>query len=224
MLRARLVVVLLYAVATAPLCGCFGPRVGAEAPAGASLAGNWKLDPAASDDPLKTLSHMRAEAAKIIERNNANSPTGGGGPAGGPAADDPGARGPRRDPLARSPMAHIIQDVMGRGEYLSVRETPQEVVFDYGSYHRSFTPGAHSVVSAEGGVGDQSSGWKGRQYVIYVKPQNGPEVTETYSLSEDGKQLSDKVHVSSYELPAVELTRIYRPTTASSPRALPTGD
>jgi hypothetical protein len=79
-------------------------------------------------------------------------------------------------------------------------------------------------VSAEGGVGDQSSGWKGRQYLIVVKAQQGPEVTETYALSGDGQQLVDKIQIGSYELPAVELNRIYIPSTASAPRQLPTTD
>ena len=49
----------LLCAAAALLCGCAGPRV-EEAPApGVNLAGTWKLDHAASDDPQKILDHMR---------------------------------------------------------------------------------------------------------------------------------------------------------------------
>jgi hypothetical protein len=96
-------------------------------------------------------------------------------------------------------------------------------VLDYGTSRRTFTPGQHSVVSAEGGVGDQTSGWKGRAYVIEVKAQNGPAMSEQYELSADGKQLIAKLHIGSSELPAVNLTRVYRPTD-QAPQPLPVND
>jgi hypothetical protein len=73
-------------------------------------------------------------------------------------------------------------------------------------------------------VGDQTSGWKGREYVIEVKPQQGPLVTEEYSLSPDGKQLVTKLHIASGELSAVSMTRVYNPTNESAPHPLPTSD
>ena len=47
---------LLLCIAVLP--GCTGPRLEAEAPPGVNLAGAWKLDHSASDDPLKLLDHM----------------------------------------------------------------------------------------------------------------------------------------------------------------------
>ena len=84
--------------------------------------------------------------------------------------------------------------------------------------------GAHSVVSAEGGVGDQRSGWNGRSYIIIIKAQQGPEMTDAYELGADGKQLVEKLHISSYELPAVDLKRVYDLTSDATPHQLPTGD
>ena len=202
-----------------------GSRMGADAPVGASLAGDWKLDAAASDDPQKVLTHMRAEAIKVLSRNAAYAQARGSAPAADALpTDEAAAHGPHRDPLARSPMAHIVENVAARGDSLSVRQTGEEIVFDYGGSRRSFTPGAHSVVSAEGGVGDQSSGWKGRDYVIVVRAQAGPQLTETYALSADGKQLLDKIHIGSYELPAVDLTRSYIPAASAAARPLPSND
>jgi hypothetical protein len=221
----------------AVLPGCAGSRLAEDAPPGVNLAGAWKLDHGASDDPQKLLDHMRAQAIKIIghlPQPVLTAPSHGGRPGQGSApspdggADSvlaqPPAPGPHFDPLQRSPMAHIINKIVARGDFLTVRQAPGQLVLDYGGLRRTFTPGQHSVVSTEGGVGDQTSGWKGREYVIEVKAQNGPVVTEEYGLSPDGKQLLVKLRIGSAELPAVSLTRVYRPTDESAPHQLPTND
>ena len=222
------------AAAAAALAACVGARMSAEAPAGVSLAGSWRLDHAASDDPDKILSKMRAEAFKLMgRRSSIPEPRPGtrGGAAGvsprGGAEDDIAAqeaRGLRADPLRRSPMAHVITDSVARGDYLTIRQGPDEVVLDYGGTRRSFTPGQRSVVSAEGGVGDQTSGWKGHEYVIELRAQMGPSVTERYGLSPDGKRLIEKLHIGSAELAAVDLTRVYGRTDDGAPRQLPSSD
>ena len=219
------------------LPGCVGSRLAADAPPGVNLAGAWKLDHGASDDPQKILEHMRAEAIKILGRSQQPvlaMPAHGGRPgqttgqnpdsAPDTVLAQPPPPGVHFDPLKRSPMAHIIANTVARGDFLTVRQGPGEFVLDYGSSRRTFTPGGHSVVSAEGGVGDQTSGWKGREYVIEVKAQNGPLVTEQYGLSPDGKELLAKFHIGSGELPAVSLTRVYRPTDENAPHQLPTND
>jgi hypothetical protein len=208
--------------AAAVLCaGCAGERVSADAPPGLSLSGSWRLDAAASDDPQKVLAVMRDQAAKIINRNaqiqQARIAAGAA-----PPNDIPEEHGPRRDPLRHSQMAHVLQDVIARGEYLSIRQGPQEIEFDYGTSRHSFTPGARSVVSSENGVADQKSGWNGRAYVIVVTPQMGPEITDSYTLSPDGKRLTEKLHIASYELPAQLLTRAYVAAGAVPTRQLPT--
>jgi hypothetical protein len=226
---------LLACAAAVVLCGCVG--LSADTPASASLAGNWKLNHAASDDPQKVLAKMRDQATKIIKRQQAEIAARTGSappdvmgdappPEGAPAhAGTPGQGGAHRgDPLRRSPMAAVIHTMMERGDFLTVRQSPSEFVLDYGTSRRSFTPGQHSVVSAEGGVGDQNAGWHHNAFVIRVKPQNGPEVTETYALSADGKQLIETLNIASSELPAEGLKRVYDPTSETAPRQLPTID
>ena len=217
------------------LAACAGNALAPEPQAGVSLAGNWKLDTASSDDPQKVLAQMRADAVRLMSRRQAApAPRPGtrGGTARGqqaeqPAEEEPVAAAPggqRPDPLLRSPMAHVILASLARGDFLTVRQSPTEIVLDYGTSQRSFTPGTHSVVSAEGGVGDQICGWKGREYVIEIKAQLGPDVTERYGLSADGRRLIEKLHIAAAELPAVNLTRVYNPTKESAPRQLPTSD
>jgi hypothetical protein len=228
---------LLLAV-TAALAGCAsGPA--ADTPPGVILAGNWKLNHTTSDDPQKVIAKMRAEALKIIQRQygamDAGPRAGGPGGAGGQSAagnpafggDEPptGNRGGHRpDPLKYSPMMHVLSGALERGDFLTVRQTSGEFVLDYATTVRSFTPGAHSVVSAEMGVADQVSGWHGRDYVIDQKAQLGPNVHEEYGLSSDGQHLVEKLRIGPAELPAIELTRVYDRTTETAPRAPPTTD
>src|SRR5215472_779459 len=54
--------------ATVVLGGCGTTNLKPDAPPGANLAGSWKLDHSASDDPQKTLDHMRSQANHIITR------------------------------------------------------------------------------------------------------------------------------------------------------------
>jgi hypothetical protein len=226
---------LLSCAAAVTLCGCISSHFSADTPDGVSLAGSWKLNHAASDDPQQVLAKMREQAAKIIKRQQAEIAArtgttapdvmGDGPPPEGAAAPPVGPGGPRRgDPLRHSPMAAIIHTMLERGDFLTVRQSPTEIVFDYGTSRRTFTPGLHSVVSAEGGVGDQNVGWSHKSFVIKVKPQNGPEVTESYALSVDGKQLLETLAIASSELPAEAIKRVYDPTSEAAPRQLPTTD
>jgi hypothetical protein len=220
----------LCAAATS-LAGC-ATSLEADAPAGSALAGNWKLDPTASDDPQKLLEQMRREAFKIINRHAQQlqqQPVPGDRSGNAPPPEESalfgaGPDGRRPDPLKRSPMAHVIMASVARGDFLTVRSTAGQFVLDYGTSVRSFTPGGHSVVSTEDGVGDQTSGWKNRSYVIVVKQQYGPTVSEEYAPGPDGKSLLETLRLSSGELPSVSLKRVYQPTTEIAPKQLPTTD
>lgn len=228
--------------AAAALAGCAGTRLSADAPADLSLAGAWRLDRAASDDPQKVLERMRAEAIRKMSRRVVASTPGPGARGPGtrtaPRPDDPALPGDsapadpapvsagsaaRPDPLARSPMAQVLRASLARGDFLTVRQAPGEFVLDYGNSQRRFTPGAQSVVSAQDGVADQSSGWKGREYVIELRGQSGPDVTERYALSADGRRLVAKLHIAAGELSAVDLSRVYVPAGETTPtRQTPT--
>lgn len=215
--------VLRTALLVLPLAGC-ATGYAPEAPPALNLAGSWRLDHSVSDDPQQLLERMRAQARKMIERQRAAygaTRPGASEPPPGPMESELASG---HDPLRRSPMAHIIQDAVARGDFLSIRQSPDSFVLDYGTTVRRFTPGARSVVSAEGGVGDQTSGWKGREYVITVRAQVGPTVTESYGLAPDGKHLVDRLTISNAELPGVTLTRRYAPSNETAPHVLPTTD
>ena len=228
----------LLAALAALLCACAGGP-SEQTPQGVMLAGNWKLNHAASDDPQKVIASMRAKAQKIIARQYGATEYGTRAPGGtaqtaaensGLGGDEPvtpssDARAMRRpDPLRYSPMMQVLNATIQRGDFLTISQSSDKVVLDYGTTARSFVPGARSVVSAAMGVADQVSGWSGRQYLIEQKAQLGPNVREELGLSSDGQQLIDKLRIGPAELPAIELTRVYNRSTEAVPRAPPTTD
>lgn len=249
MLRAPVSLVCAALLGAAVLTGCLGARLSPETPTGVRLQGVWKLNRAASDDPQKTIDALRAEALKKIRRAmNAPPPTtvsgpGGGGQRGrggrggrggqgseGPVEQTPDdlqvmqQPGPGMDPLRNSPTMHLLREVLQRSDYLTIRQSADQMAFDYGTTVRSYTPGGHSVVSSENGVADQTSGWKGREYAVHIKPQLGPLLVEEYGLSPDGKQLIVKTHIGPFELQKVNLTRVYDATGAVVPNSRPSID
>jgi hypothetical protein len=119
---------------------------------------------------------------------------------------------------------HALRDVLQRGDYLTIRQSPEEVSFDYGNYKRSYTPGGRSVVSSETGVADQVSGWHDKEYDINIRPQLGPAIVEEYGLSPDGKQLIVKTHIGPFELQKVNLTQVYDKTTSAVPNSGPSNE
>jgi len=197
-------------------------------PQGENFAGTWRLNVAASDDPRKELEKLRPRRAspgggyggqQQGERRRRGQQPGQGSqqdPTGGP--DDPG--GPelmRPSPLPLIPNADAL-----RNEVLSIKQRPDAFVIDYGVTVRSYTPGLKSVVSVPGGVGDQSTGWNGKDYVIDISSQLGLQMTQRFSISnKNGRQLIVKIHLSGTGFPTIQLTRVYDPTNAETPRSLP---
>lgn len=106
------------------------------------------------------------------------------------------------------------------GDSLTIEQSPGRFVIERTGYRRIYTPGGRSVVSVADGVADQTSGWKGREYVIDVRPQVGPRLTERYGLTADGR-LMERISLSGDELPKLEFTRVYERGEAP-PRPLPT--
>ena len=193
------------------LAGCImTPRVHELPPPHYSIAGTWELNPALSPDEAKILASLQP---KLRGERAARGPA-----AGEPAAEvinDPttdlppiditnGGRGRLygyRDAederyLYRPPLDFQTNALLG-GQWLKIRQTDSEVGIVNAATSRSFTAGEKSVVSVTSGVADQAAGWSGRKFIVYVSPQIGPRVEETYTLTPDGKQLLVKIEVSS---------------------------
>ncbi|HEY3784655.1 MAG TPA: hypothetical protein VGL55_05195 [Steroidobacteraceae bacterium] len=220
----------LYALALAALAACGVSSLDPDSPHSVDLSGNWVLNHAASDDPQKLFDKLRPKATthRDMSMTDDGLPPYDSGQQDGQSG---GPRGRRQQPLYRNNgfithtqvMRALSADV-ARADKLSVRQTPSQMTLDYGNTARTFTPGTKSVVSAAWGVADQSSGFKGKEFVIQVKPQTGVRSVESFSLSPDGKHLIEQLHLGGGEYPSVELKRVYDHTDSPLPRVLPTND
>jgi len=174
----------------------------------------------------KEMKHMHRRSHAYDDDPDAPPPPGYGTPNGDGRPSDnlepPGGMFRPREGMAaylRSQYTNALGSILS-GDGIVIEQSPERFVLRRGDSRRSFTPGGHSVVGVAGGVADQTTGWKGREYVIDVRPQVGPRVTERYSLGPEG-QLIEKVSLSGDDdLPALDFTRVYDKGTASS-RALP---
>jgi hypothetical protein len=231
-IRIAVRVAALLFVQVAGLTGCGGVgNLAPEPSPGASLAGVWRLNPAASDDSRKVLEGFRLRssgASSTTERparrsrRDGRDPSQGSGQAG---SSTPEESYPDELPMRRSALGLVPNSDQFRNEVLAIKQAPDAFVLDYGTSVRRLTPGGHSVVSVPGGVGDQSTGWRGKEYVVEIRSQIGLDVIERYSLSDkNGKQLVVKVHLSGPGLPTVNLTRVYDPAGNAAPRSFPSID
>jgi len=211
----------LFALAMAVLGGCSSvSSYDPGEPAGVELAGTWRLNAAESDDPRKVLEKYRQQRRSAPDTTQVAGPhrRGQSSQDATPLPEDPAESfAPMRSPLYFVPNADVL-----RNEVLSIKQQPDAFVIDFGTSVGSYTPGSKSVVSVPEGVGDQSAGWHGKEFVIEVRSQLGLQMSEAYSLSnKQGRQLVVKLHVSGYGVPTLNLKRVYDPTTTDTPRALP---
>ena len=193
------------------LSGCSG--LSPDAPATAySLTGTWRLNPAQSTDTQKALQSLNP-------RHEVSAPD----PFALPDPNPQGVRDLQRRPVYRPPLDIQMTELRG-GEWLQIEQKPDEIVITNGARVRSFTPGQKSVVSVPSGVADQRSGWKGREYVIDLRPQLGPSSEERYKLSDDGKHLYVTIKIAGEgRNHSLTVKRVYE-RTAEIPQALPASD
>jgi len=192
------------------VAGCSGPSVKPEAAAGVDLAGSWRLNREASANPEalitaiveKEMKHMRRRMRPDDEDPEVLPPPaepgrGAGGTRRPENIEPPGGMFRPREGMAaylRSQYTNALGSRLA-GDGLVVEQAHDRFVLVRGDSRRTFTPGGHSVVGVADGVADQNSGWNGREYVIDVRPQVGPHVTERYALGPSG-QLIEKVSLS----------------------------
>lgn len=236
----------LATLAAVVLAGCAGvSRLDPSPAKTVDLSGSWVLDHAASDDPQTLIEKLRPKPLKHRWDMPPDDGSGDdmGPPEGGQQGGGGGQQGGRsrrggsqgqgqpqmayqnnNDAYTHSTVLKMLQADLARAESLTIRQDSDRFTLDYGGAVRNFTPGAVSVVSAAWGVADQSSGWKGREFVIHVKPQAGVASVESFSLADDGKHLVEELHLGGGEFPAVKLKRVYDRADHPVPRDVPTND
>lgn len=229
-------------IAAAALTGCAGPHLSSQLPPGVRLAGDWKLDPARSDDLGKAVEELRAQQAKARHdmgqgqqqqglggygghRRTGGDQQGGqqggeGGPGESPSGTEGGEQGVGPGGPSHSSAVDELMSNVPQGDYLRIKVSSGAFTVISGDSSDEYTPGVESDISAEQGDAQQTTGWKGTDYVIDTRPQFGPEIIQTYSLTNDGT-LSMTLRLSGSGT-RLTFTRIYVRTTGVTPLAPPT--
>jgi hypothetical protein len=238
MVRAREIILSFVGLVALAGCGSVG-RFDPSPSHPVDLSGSWTIDHAASDDPQPLLDKLRPKPQKdrygipVDDMGLDNGPPDSGPQGGSQGGGGRGRRGAQQAPTYRNnneaflhtSVIKALRADLARAESVTVQQRPDRFALDYGVTIRSFTPGAVSVVGADWGVADQSSGWKGKDFIIEVKPQAGVADSEKYTLSDDGKRLVEQLKLGGGEFPAVQLKRVYVRTDKPLPRAgLPSND
>jgi hypothetical protein len=224
----------------AALTGCATSGLSSETPPGVRLAGDWKLDPAHSDDLGKAVEQLRAQDRKGRHKARTPQPQDAQGPASGHRRMHRGGSagqqgqgtengdsvlGPGEEADAGPPRSSPVDELMSsvpRGDYLKITVGPNAFMVTSGGSADQYTPGLVSDISAEQGDAQQISGWKGTNYLIDTKPQWGPEIIQTYSLSTDGS-LTMTVRLTGGRT-KLTFTRVYARTKGVAPLAPPTNN
>ena len=225
-------------IAAALLTGCAGePHLSSQLPAGVRLAGDWKLDPAHSDDLGTAVQQLRAQQAKQRhETGQAPQQQGSGGHRGHRAGQQGGEDGQEGQGeggaegggeqgvgFGGSVHASAVDELMAnvpQGDYLRIKVSSDAFTVMSGDSSNEYTPGVESDISAVQGDAQQFTGWKGTDYVIDTKPQLGAEIIQTFSEAKDGT-LSMTVRLSGTGI-HFTFTRVYDRTTGVTPLAPPT--
>ncbi len=216
----------------AALVDCASGRLASQPPPGVLLAGDWKLDPALSDDLGQAVAQLRAQHAKAQRRARGGPPQGlgdyGEPGEGREAGESEGSMGPQSAADAgtglpsRSSSVDELMSSIPRGDYLRITIRADAFTVTSGDSSEQYTPGLESEISAEQGDARQVSGWKGPAYVIDTKPQWGPEIIQSYTLTKDGR-LAMAVRLSGPDA-SLTFTRVYERTTRVAPLAPPTNN
>jgi hypothetical protein len=225
-------------IAAAVLAACAAnPRLSSQLPAGVRLAGDWKLDPAHSDDLGTAVQQLRAQQAKQRHENAQSQQQGGLGGygrhrGGGQQGGDDGQQGQGEGeaeggeegvvgggPVYASAVDELMTNVP-QGDYLRIQVSSGAFTVTSGNSSSEYTPGVESDISAVQGDAQQFTGWKGTDYVIDTKPQLGAEIIQTFSEAKNGT-LSMTVRLSGTGI-HFTFTRIYDRTTGVTPLAPPT--
>jgi hypothetical protein len=224
-------------IAAAALAGCAGtPRLSSQLPSDVHLAGDWKLDPAHSDDLGNAIQELRAQQAKARHQTSPEEQqpglgghgrrgTGGGQQDGQQSEQQSGEGGEDEQGLGGGgpPRTSAVDELMSnvpQGDYLRIKVSSDAFTVTSGDSSDDYTPGVESDISAVQGDAQQFTGWKGTDYVIDTRPQLGAEIIQTFSLMKDGT-LSMTVRLSGSGI-HFTFTRIYDRTTGVTPLAPPT--
>jgi len=187
---------------------------------GVSLAGDWALNAALSDDPEKMLAERLEKERQRFERLRREIEM--SRPPGAPDDIDVNAPPPNRP--GQRPWQKLREEnfrrMLGITKTLQIRQTGAVMEITSEVESRRLTAGSHTQVSMpEGELADSDVGWDGEWFVIERRVRRGPRVVEKFRLLKTG-QLEYLINWSGdTELAGIKARRIFDRATTSAPAA-----
>ena len=194
------------AAPAAPVAGVRGapaaPAAAAEVP---DLNGDWRLDPARSDVPLRPPGGPDSQEARGGHGGWGGHAGGGGegrhGGGGGHHGDGEGRGGPETRPARLPDVMHVTQTK----SVVSFEDTSGHVIREITTVAAAADTFAHAP-----GAQLLSGQWSGSQLVVQHAATSGFKLTETIALEDGGRSLVIDTKVESNgSTPAREFKRVY---------------
>jgi hypothetical protein len=187
---------------------------------GVSLAGDWALNAALSDDPEKMLAERMEKERQRFERLRREMEM--SRPPGAPPdidVDAPPPNQPRQRPWQKL-REENFRRMLGITKTLQIRQTGAVLEITSEVESRRVTAGSHSQVSMpQGELADSDVGWDGEWFVIERRVRKGPRVVEKFRLLKTGQLEYLMNWGGDTELAGIKTRRIFDRTTTSAPAA-----
>ncbi len=197
------------------------------------LTGDWRLNEASSGRVNVAVADLQSQLLKLTDQSHPSPAARSGGTRGRSAGPTPhssagrssGQQAPAIVVSAPRVGANLVEEFLAHvpeGNDLALRVAPGAFTQQTGAGSEQCTPGVLLAVTL-GHVGaDEICGWNGRAFVVRIKPEYGPTLTERYALAPKG-ELVLTLRLAGGGLD-VRLVRRYRRTSRPPPSPLPTGD
>jgi hypothetical protein len=213
-LRATLIVVIALLAACAT-----EKKLAVSPPAGVDLSGQWKLNVADSDDPLRLSQALAAgPGAGTPGQSGGSGGRGGrGGRSGGSRSADPSAGstgGPGPGAIPASTVAEVLR---WPGAVLEIKQVGGVAAFSSDADSRVYQPTEamqRSKVSTKNkgrrATGPSVCGWSGRSLVVQVEPQDDePGFEARYQVSGDGQRLVQLITLNGGRARGFTMSRVW---------------
>lgn len=180
------------------VAGCGVTASNPRVPQGVDLSGQWRLNATQSDSLDSLLAAVKDELDPPLRRR---MPESGG--------DDRGRMRSRRDEFVGPPRTKELIALLSQPDSIAVTQSALELTTKSVDGTRRYVFGESSVVSIVDGLGDQSVGWAGGQFVVSIRATDGRRIEHLFGFAPDRNRLQITTTVSGGGLPSVRMRRVY---------------
>jgi hypothetical protein len=211
------------AKAATPIAACFLASllvVVARAQDKVQLAGHWNFNQNQSDDAGQKVHDAQAASQRSATYGGGGGYPGGGGMGRGGMGGMGGGMGRGRGGMG-NPSSGVSRQEWDRlaenPKFLRIdQRSDQFVVIDESDHAQTFYPDGkkHKDVDADGNKISTKASWEGGAFIAETKLPNSEKLTQTFRMSEDGKQLHVITLFEASSGVAVRIRRVYDPGKA----------